>query len=45
MSISQELNISEQKQELESLKSELLGDLEVQSTQTDQEVTLSRRVK
>lgn len=44
--IPQELSISEQKQALESLKSELLDEQEVvQSTQTDKELTLSKRRK
>lgn len=42
----QKLNISEQKQTLESLKSELLEEREVvQSTQTDKGLTLSKRRK
>ncbi len=44
--IPQELSISEQKRALESLKSELLEEQEVvQSTQTDKELTLSKRRK
>lgn len=44
--IPQELSISEQKQALESLKSELLGEQEVvQSIQTDKGPTLSKRRK
>lgn len=44
--IRQELSISDQKQALESLKSELLEEKEVvQSTQTDKDQTLSKRRK